>query len=217
MARFGKKPIFIPEGIEVKIEDKFIPQIKGKSNKVGGADTYRNQSHPDTPPQCFGGGFIKCKGPKGELIFKVDENLKAERKENAIVFSVVKKTSEAAKLLGTARSCLINTLYGVKEGYEKKLEIIGVGFRAQLSGKKLVLHLGFSHPLDIEAPRGIEFKVAKNIISVLGIDKQLVGITAAKIKALKPPEPYKGKGVRYLGEHIRKKLGKKAVATTAAA
>lgn len=183
MARFGKKPILIPEGVEVKIDDN----------------------------------FIRCKGPKGELVFKFDKNLKAERKDNTIIFSITKKTKKVLKLLGTARSCTINTLRGVKEGYEKKLEIVGVGFRAELQGKKLVLHLGFSHPCEIKAPEGIEFKTAKNIISVFGLDKQIVGIIAAKIRALKPPEPYKGKGIRYFGEHIRKKLGKKAAVSAGGA
>lgn len=181
MARFGKKPILIPEGVEVKIEDN----------------------------------FIKCKGPKGELVFKFDKNLKAEKKDNTIIFSTTKKTKETLKLLGTARSCTINTLSGVKEGYERKLEIVGVGFRVQLQGKKLVLYLGFSHPQEIKAPEGIEFKITKNIISVFGLDKQLVGGVAAKIRALKPPEPYKGKGIRYFGEHLRKKLGKRAVVSAA--
>ncbi len=100
---------------------------------------------------------------------------------------------------------------GVKEEYEKKLEIEGVGFKAVLDGENLLLNVGFSHPVKIKTPPGIKFSVEKNIITISGIDKELVGQTAAKIKKVKPPEPYKGKGIKYLGEKIRRKVGKKAI------
>jgi len=104
-------------------------------------------------------------------------------------------------------------LKGVNEGYEKKLEIQGLGYKAQLPEENLLLYVGYSHPVEIKAPPGIKFSVDKNIITVSGIDKELVGETSALIRRVKPPEPYKGKGIRYLGEKIRKKMGKKAVAT----
>jgi large subunit ribosomal protein L6 len=100
---------------------------------------------------------------------------------------------------------------GVKEGYEKKLEIEGVGYKARLEGNDLILEVGFSHPVKISPPEGIKFEVEKNIITVSGIDKELVGQVAAKIRKVRSPEPYKGKGIRYLGEIIRRKAGKKAV------
>ena len=99
------------------------------------------------------------------------------------------------------------------ELYEKQLEITGVGYRAALEGEKLVLNIGFSHPVEIDAPAGIKFSVEKNIITITGTDKELVGQTAAKIRKIRPPEPYKGKGIKYVGEQVRKKEGKKAVAT----
>jgi len=101
-------------------------------------------------------------------------------------------------------------IQGVLEGYEKKLEIVGVGYRAEKQGEKLVLRLGFSHPIEFAIPQGIEIKVEKEIITVFGIDKQVVGKTAAEIRALKKPEPYKGKGIRYEGEYVKIKPGKKA-------
>ena len=103
---------------------------------------------------------------------------------------------------------------GVTEGYEKKLEIEGVGYKANLEGQDLVLNVGFSHPVKIKAPEGIKFTVEKNIVTISGIDKGLVGQTAAKVRKVRPPEPYKGKGIRYVGEQIRRKVGKKAVSTT---
>jgi len=102
---------------------------------------------------------------------------------------------------------------GVTKGFEKKLEINGVGYRVSLQGNKLILNIGFSHPVEIEAPEGIKFEVDKNIITVFGADKQIVGQTAAKIRAQRKPEPYKGKGIKYLDEVIRRKAGKKAVGT----
>jgi len=102
-----------------------------------------------------------------------------------------------------------NLVLGVSDGFEKKLEINGVGYRASVEGKKIILNIGFSHPVEVEAPNGIEFKVEKNIITVSGADKQLVGQTAAKIRAQRKPEPYKGKGIKYLDEVIRRKSGKK--------
>ena len=116
-------------------------------------------------------------------------------------------------LWGTTRSIIFNMITGVSQGYEKKLEIEGVGYKAQLQGDNLILNVGFSHPVEFKAPAGIDFKVEKNVISVLGIDKTLVGEVAAKIRKIKKPEPYKGKGIHYRGEVIRRKAGKKASAS----
>jgi large subunit ribosomal protein L6 len=117
---------------------------------------------------------------------------------------------------GLTRVLISNMIKGVSEGFQKQLELEGLGFRVQLSGEVLSLHVGFSHPVKIEAPPGIKFSTEKNIITVSGIDKELVGQTAAIIRKVKLPEPYKGKGIKYLGEQIRKKVGKKAVATAGA-
>jgi large subunit ribosomal protein L6 len=112
------------------------------------------------------------------------------------------------------RALLANMVKGVNEGFEKKLEIKGIGYKASMEGEDIVLKVGFSHPVNIKKPEGIDFSVEKNIITVSGINKQLVGQTAAKIKKVRPPDAYKGKGIRYLGEEVRKKEGKKAATTS---
>jgi large subunit ribosomal protein L6 len=153
---------------------------------------------------------ITVKGPKGELSFSFHPAIKVVSTDNEI--KVSQGTKEAKALWGTTRALIFNMVKGVTEGFKKQLEIHGVGYKAEVQDKKLILSVGFTHPVEILAPEGIEFKVEKNIITVSGIDKQLVGQIAAKIRAVKPPEPYKGKGIRYLGEHVRIKPGKKAVA-----
>lgn len=158
-------------------------------------------------------GKITCKGPKGSLNFDFDQDIKVEAGEKEITLSIAKKDSEKnnSALWGTTRAIINNMVIGVKEGFEKKLEINGVGYNAQASGKKLTLNLGFSHPVEMEIPEGIEVKVDKNIITVSGIDKQAIGQFAARIREHRKPEPYKGKGIRYVDEYVRKKAGKKAV------
>ena len=158
-------------------------------------------------------GKIKVKGPKGELVLEHGEEVKIEQKDKTLLVAEGKKTKNTGALRGLFRALVSNMIIGVSEGFEKKLEIEGVGFKAEAKGNKLVLNIGLSHPVEIEAPQGIAFKVEKNVISVSGIDKQLVGQTAAKIRAQKKPEPYKGKGIKYEGEVIRRKAGKKAVAS----
>lgn len=155
---------------------------------------------------------ITIKGPKGELSQKIIPGFKAELKDGKIFVAPIKKGKNTSSLWGLMRSLVFNTTKGVKDGFEKRLEIEGVGYRASVSGNKLILVLGFSHPIEIEAPQGVEFRVDKNIITVSGADKQLVGQIAADIRAKRKPEPYKGKGIRYAGEIIRRKAGKKAVA-----
>lgn len=156
---------------------------------------------------------VTIKGPKGELTRTLPKEIKATFKEDKITFSPSKATKKSAALWGLWRAIIANIVRGISQGFEKKLELEGVGYRAEIKGEKLILSLGFSHPVEIKIPPGIELKVEKNIISVLGIDKQLVGQIAAQIRSKRKPEPYKGTGIRYQGEVIRKKVGKKAVTT----
>jgi large subunit ribosomal protein L6 len=185
MSRIGKKPIEIIDGVEAKVS----------------------------------GHEISIKGPKGELSFVVEPEIKIEiNDKNILVFpkSLEKNkqgriSKRESALWGLSRALISNMMNGVKNGYEKKLEIEGVGFRAEVEGKNLSLKIGFTHLVKIEAPKGIEFKVEKNVIIVSGVDKQKVGEIAAKIRKAKPAEPYKGKGIKYAGEIIRRKAGKKAI------
>lgn len=156
--------------------------------------------------------FIIAKGPKGELKQQLHPDINLEIKDKEILINLAEKTKNTA-IWGTIRSLIANMIIGVTKGFEKRLIFEGVGYRASVSGNKLVLNLGFSHPIEVEALPGIEFKVEKNIIIVSGPDKQLVGETAANIRAKRKPEPYKGKGIRYKDEVIRRKAGKRAVTT----
>jgi large subunit ribosomal protein L6 len=158
------------------------------------------------------GQKITVKGPKGELVKKVRPEVKVEQKEGKIFLTA---PVEAKAFWGLSRALLQNMVVGITQGYEKKLEIEGVGYKASVEGENLVLQIGFSHPVKIKGPPGIKFAVEKNVISVVGIDRELVGGIASKIRRVRPAEPYKGKGIKYFGEQIRRKLGKKAVATTA--
>ena len=177
MSRIGKKPILIPENVEVKIE----------------------------------GQKVMIKGPKGELQREIRPEIKVETKNNQIFVSPQIETKKTKAFWGLTRALIANMIKGVTEGFEKKLEIVGLGFRALLEGNDLLLYVGFTQPIKIEAPEGIKFSVEKNIITVSGADLEKVSQIAAKIRKVKPPEPYKGKGIRYLGEVVRRKVGKKAV------
>lgn len=190
MSRIGRQPILIPENIEVKI-------------------------NPD---------LIMIKGPKGELKQSLPDEIKVMLKEVAaqaepgktikqLQVEINKKTKNSQAIWGLFRSLIFNMVKGVEQGFEKKLEIEGVGYRAAVQGKKLILNVGLSHSIEIEAPANIEFNVNGNVITVSGIDKQMVGQIAAEIRAKRKPEPYKGTGIHYLGEVIRRKAGKKAVAS----
>lgn len=159
------------------------------------------------------GQEVFVKGSKGQLKQVIPEDIKIETSDNQVVFTVSKQTKNSSAYWGLSRSLVNNMIKGVTEGFEKKLEIEGVGYKAVLKGADLVLSLGFSHPVIIEAPQGIVFKIEKNVIIISGIDKKLVGQISADIRAEKKPEPYKGKGIHYLGEVIRRKAGKKATAT----
>jgi len=185
MSRVGKKPILIPAGVKVKVE----------------------------------GQKVIIKGPRGELSRLIRPEIKIELKENKIFVRPFSEKGwiegkKTKAFWGLTRVLLANMIKGVTEGYEKKLQIEGIGYRTNLEGNNLVLSVGFSHPVKIEAPAGIKFSIEKNIITVSGIDKELVGEMAARLRRTQPPEPYKGKGIRYFGEIIRKKVGKKAVTTT---
>lgn len=154
---------------------------------------------------------VSVKGPKGELERYIRPEIKIEKKDNRIIVAPDKETKRTNALWGLSRTLIFNMIEGVTKGYEKKLEIQGVGYKANLEGEDLILNVGFSHPVKIEKVEGIKFETEKNIITVSGIDKELVGQIAAKIKKVKKPEPYKGKGIRYLGEEVRRKAGKKVV------
>lgn len=159
-------------------------------------------------------GQILVKGPKGELAQKIPAAVKVVKEDNNIKVEMSSPNSREGRVLwGTIRSLVSNMVTGVTDGYEKKLEIEGIGYKAQLQSNDLTLNLGFSHPIEFKAPKGIVFKVEKNVITISGIDKAVVGEVAASIRKLKKPEPYKGKGIRYQGEIIRRKAGKKASGT----
>jgi large subunit ribosomal protein L6 len=156
-------------------------------------------------------GRVAVKGPKGELDQRLSPEMKVEQAEGAITVQRPTDRGEHRALHGLTRSLIANMVEGVTNGFEKKLEIQGVGYRAQLKGKNLEMALGYSHPVSVEPPEGIEFEVPQPTeVVVRGIDKQLVGQVAADIRKRRPPEPYKGKGIRYRGEHVARKVGKRA-------
>jgi large subunit ribosomal protein L6 len=156
--------------------------------------------------------LVTVNGPKGELSERVARDLGVEKQDSGeILVTRPSDRGEHRALHGLTRSLISNMVEGVTNGFEKRLEIQGVGYRAQLQGTKLVLALGYSHPVEIEAPANIEFEVpVPTQVVVRGISKQVVGETAARIRKQRPPEPYKGKGVRYAGEHVARKVGKRA-------
>lgn len=159
------------------------------------------------------GKQVTVAGPKGTVTYTVPSGiLVAVEGDQVVVSQEAGKEHETKALFGLTRANLANCVKGVSDGFEKKLELVGVGYRAQTSGTELTLSLGFSHPVKIKAPAGITFAVAENVVSVKGTDPVLVGNTAAKIRAIKKPEPYKGKGIKYTDERIRRKAGKAAKA-----
>jgi large subunit ribosomal protein L6 len=166
---------------------------------------------PDAVTVEIGSGDIAVKGPKGELRQSLSPEMSVKQEDGVV--TVVRPTDrgEHRALHGLTRSLIANMVEGVTEGFEKRLEIQGVGYRAALKGKKLELALGFSHPVAIDAPEGIDFEVPQPTeIVITGIDKQLVGQVAADIRKRRPPEPYKGKGIRYKDEQVLRKVGKRA-------
>jgi large subunit ribosomal protein L6 len=176
MSRIGKKPISVPQGVQVTLE----------------------------------GQKVSVKGPKGQLSWTVTDEIEVKQDGGQLVLSTREETPRAAAMWGLSRTLVNNMVEGVTKGYEETLELVGVGYRAAMKGQSLSMQLGFSHDVDIPAPQGITFAVPKQTeIRISGIDKQLVGELAARIRKIRPPEPYKGKGVRYAGEHVRRKEGKK--------
>src|SRR5512134_3350808 len=154
---------------------------------------------------------VTVKGPKGELSQHVSREMKVSVDDGTLTVERPTDRGEHRALHGLTRSLIANMVEGVTDGFERRLEIQGVGYRAQLKGKALEMSLGYSHPVMIQAPEGIDFEVPQPTeVVVRGIDKQLVGETAARIRKSRPPEPYKGKGVRYAGEHVARKVGKRA-------
>lgn len=164
------------------------------------------------PPQVIveiEGHQVKATGPLGELAVGFNQLLKVSSEDGRVVVKRKKEDRISKSLHGLTRSLIANMIIGVEKGWQKKLELVGVGFRAQSSGDKLILTIGYSHPVEILAPQGIQFVVEDNTkIVVSGIDKSLVGQVAAKIRQVRPPEPYQGKGIRYSGEYVRRKAGK---------
>ena len=179
MSKIGKKPIALPEGVEVTVADR----------------------------------SVKIAGKGGTLSVPVLSHTGVATKDRNVIVTHEGNHSQARANWGTMASLLRNAVKGVHEGYTKKLEIEGVGFRAQMDGATLVLSVGFTHPVKFSVPEGIKVTVEKNVITVSGFDKQLVGEVAARIRKVKKPEPYKGKGIRYQGEVIRRKEGKKVAGT----
>jgi large subunit ribosomal protein L6 len=182
MSRIGKAPVSIPKGVTVSV---------GNDN------------------------VVTVKGPKGELKQPIDRDIKVEVKENEIILGRPTDQIRHKALHGLSRALVANLITGVTEGYQKKLELIGVGFKATNSGNVLDLALGYSHNIIFEVPKELKVATAQEkgqnpTITIDGIDNQLIGQVAAKIRGLRKPEPYKGKGVRYVGEVVRKKAGKAA-------
>ena len=156
------------------------------------------------------GQTVAVKGPKGQLAWTVADEIEIKQEDGALTLTPRDESQRARAMWGLSRSLVANMVEGVTKGYEQTLELVGVGYRAAMKGQALSLQLGFSHDVDVPAPQGISFAVPKQTeIKISGIDKQAVGEMAARIRKIRPPEPYKGKGVRYAGEQVRRKEGKK--------
>jgi large subunit ribosomal protein L6 len=156
------------------------------------------------------GQTVTVKGPKGQLAWTVTDEIAVEQKDGALSFTPREENQRGRAMWGLSRSLVANMVHGVTEGYETTLELVGVGYRAAMKGRNLSMQLGYSHDVDVLPPEGVTFATPRQTeIRISGIDKQLVGETAARIRRMRPPEPYKGKGVRYAGEAVRRKEGKK--------
>jgi large subunit ribosomal protein L6 len=177
MSRIGKKPIVVPQGVKVAMEEN----------------------------------TVLVEGPKGKLSQVIPSGLSIKMDNGVLTVDRGSDQREVRALHGLVRSLLANMVHGVKDGFERKLEIVGIGYRAQLQGKNLQLALGYSHPVIFPLPDGVQAEVDRQVsITLRGADKALLGQLAAKLRALRKPDPYKGKGIKYAGEHIRRKVGKKA-------
>lgn len=153
---------------------------------------------------------VDVKGPKGNLSVPVSRKIDYKQKENLIILSKIDDSKEAKEQYGLRRTLLNNAVIGVTKGYEKALELVGVGYKVSLQGQNLVLNVGYSKPVNFQLPENIQARAEGNKIFISGLDKQLVGEIAAKIRQIRPPEPYKGKGIKYVNEQIRRKAGKSA-------
>lgn len=156
-------------------------------------------------------GVVHVSGPRGQLEQRVVPSVRVAVEDGAVVVERERNDKKARAMHGLMRSLIQNMVSGVNEGFAKSLEVQGVGYRAEMKGQNLVLQVGFSHPVEMKVPKGLEVAVQQNRITVSGIDKQRVGQFAADVRRVRPPEPYKGKGIRYLGETVRRKVGKSAV------
>ena len=166
---------------------------------------------PDGVDVALEAGQVRVKGPLGELEQSMPDRIAIERDEATLVFKRPTERGTDRALHGLTRTLVANMVEGVTKGYEKTLEIHGVGYRASLSGSSIELALGFSHSVKVDPPDGVSFEVPEQTVVIIkGIDKQKVGQVASDIRAIRPPEPYKGKGIRYRGEHVRRKVGKRA-------
>lgn len=160
-------------------------------------------------------GTVSAKNQKGELKVKIHPDVKVEKKDNEIIVNIKESGNNKQKALwGLSRTLIFNMIEGLTKGFEKKLEVNGIGYRINLIENKLILNVGYSHPVEFEIPVGIKIKVEGNIINISGIDKQLVGEVSARIRRIRKPEPYKGKGIKYVDEVIRRKAGKATKTTT---
>ena len=177
MSRIGKKPITLPSGVTLTVENN----------------------------------YVTVNGPKGQLESQFNADLGIKVEENVVEISRPSESKFHKSIHGTTRALLNNMILGVSEGFKKELKMVGVGYRAAMEGSKLVLQAGYSHPIEMELPEGIDVAVEKNTtIIVTGIDKQVVGEFSANVRGVRPPEPYLGKGIRYVDEHVRRKEGKTA-------
>lgn len=174
MSRVGKKPIAIPKGVEIKLEDR----------------------------------TLTVKGPKGTLSRSIHPKVNVQVQDQEVTVTIDGASKDLKSLHGLHRALIANMVTGVTKGFERGLEIVGVGFKADLSGRTAVLNVGYSHPVNFPLPEGIDAKIEKTRISLAGIDKELLGLTASKLRDIKSPEPYKGKGIKYAEEYIRRKAGK---------
>ncbi len=182
MSRIGKLPVNLPEGVTISISDSNV---------------------------------VSVKGPLGELEQKIDKDLKVEVVDNTIVLSRPSESKNHKSLHGLYRALIANMVTGVSQGFRKQLELVGVGYRAEAKGQQLEMSLGFSHEIILELPEEVKIETkterrSNPVITLTSIDKQLIGHVAAKIRSLRPPEPYKGKGIKFVGEQLRRKAGKSA-------
>jgi len=180
MSRIGMQPIEIPKGVNVTLS---------------GQDGARK---------------LAVKGPKGQLEMPLHPLIEAKQEGSQLVFSRPDDSRPARAAHGLVRALAANLVHGVSQGFERRLEINGVGYRAEVSGERINFQLGYSHPIEFQLPKGVSAVMQKNILTITGIDKQELGAVAAKIRSFRPPEPYKGKGIKYVEERILRKVGKAA-------